>query len=308
MKLGLQIIRFDWNGSPQNIGLQLGKIAQLVDQHDFYSLWVMDHFFQMGGAAGEPDAPMLEGYTTLAYLAALTKQIKIGTLVTGYLYRYPGILAKTVTTLDVLSGGRAYLGIGAGWYEDEAKGLGTPFPSVTIRFEQLEETLQILHQMWRDDPAPFHGEHYQLTQPLNRPQPLQTPHPPILIGSEGEKKGLRLVAKYGNACNFYFGSMFPEGGEWHHERYQNSLAHLQRKWDVVQEHCAALGRNPNEIEFTVLGTVKPSQNSIQELIDYFGELYNIGVDHIIVNMPNVHEIRPLEILATEVIPVINDLS
>ena len=188
MKIGLQIIRFDWEGSPKNIGAQLGKIAQFADQADMGSLWVMDHFFQMGGVFGDPDAPMLESYTTLAYMAGITKQIKLGTLVTGYVYRYPGILAKTVSTLDVLSGGRAFLGIGAAWYEAEAKGLGTPFPPVSIRFEQLEETLQIMQQMWADNTEPFYGKHFQLDNPINHPQPLQKPHPPILIGSEGEKK------------------------------------------------------------------------------------------------------------------------
>lgn len=168
MHLGLQIVRFDWDGSPQNIGPHLSKIAQAADQGNFHSLWVMDHFFQMGGIFGERDAPMLESYTTLAYIAALTEQIKVGTLVTGYLYRYPGILAKTITTLDVLSGGRAYLGIGAAWYEAEAKGLGTPFPPVAMRFEQLEETLQLIHQMWADDPTPFQDTIVSLKLEMDR--------------------------------------------------------------------------------------------------------------------------------------------
>jgi len=253
---------------------------------------------------------MLEGYTTLAYIAALTKKIRIGTLVTGYLYRYPGILAKTVTTLDVLSGGRSYLGIGAAWYEEEARGLGTPFPSVSTRFEQLEETLQIIHHMWRDDPSPYQGRHYCLAEPINHPQPLQRPHPPIMIGSEGEKKGIHLVAQYADACNFFFGAMLPDWDDWQYERYRDSIPRLQHKWRLLQEHCANLDRSPKEIEFTVLGTIKPSHNnqgnSPQELVDYFGRLNEIGVDHVIVNIPNVHEIEPLEILAADVIPFIND--
>lgn len=312
MKLGLQIVRFDWEGHPQNIGSHLGKIAQFVDQQQFDSIWVMDHFFQMGGIFGDPDAPMLEGYTTLAYIAALTQQIKIGTLVTGYLYRYPGILAKTVTTLDVLSGGRAYLGIGAGWYEKEAKGLGAPFPSVSTRFEQLEETLQIVHQMWRDDHSPFVGKHFQLDEPICHPLPLQTPHPPIMIGSEGEKKGIKLVAKYADACNFYFGASFAEWGEWHYGRFQNAIPHLQHKWQVLENHCADMGRDPKEIEFTALGTIKPTRdnsgNSAQELVDFFGKLHEVGVDHIIVNIPNTHEMEPLEILAEDVLPIIHKLA
>ncbi|MBK6644252.1 MAG: TIGR03560 family F420-dependent LLM class oxidoreductase [Anaerolineales bacterium] len=312
MRLGLQIIRFDWDGNPQNIGAKLGSIAQFVDRENFYSLWVMDHFFQMGGIFGEKDAPMLEGYTALAYVAALTRKIRIGTLVTGYLYRYPGILAKTVTTLDVLSGGRSYLGIGAGWYEEEAIGLGTPFPSVSTRFEQLEETLQIIRQMWKDDPSPYQGEHYCLAEPINHPQPLQLPHPPILVGSEGEKIGIRLVAQYADACNFFFGAMLPDWSDWQYQRYQNSIPHLKRKWSILEEHCAKYGRSPKEIEFTVLGTIKPSHdnqgNSPQELIDYFGKLNEIGVDHIIVNIPNAHEMEPLEILAADVLPFITHRS
>lgn len=308
MKFGLQVINFDWTGSPDNIGPKIGEIAQYIDQNGFYSMWVMDHFFQMGGVFGNKDAPMLEGYATLAYVAALTQKIKIGTLVTGYLYRYPGILAKTVTTLDVLSGGRAYLGIGAAWYEEEAKGLGTPFPNISTRFEQLEETLQIMHHMWQDNAAPFEGQHYQLTEPINRPRPLTKPHPPILIGSEGERKGLRLAAQYGDACNFFFGTMLPDWNEWQYERYQESIPHLKHKWQVLEDHCANLGRDPAEIEFTVLGTIKPTRhndgNSPQELVDYFGKLKEIGVDHIIVNIPNTHEIEPLEILTEDVFPQI----
>ena len=312
MKIGLQIIRYDWAGSPHNIGATLGQVAQFVDQTNFDSLWVMDHFFQMGGASGEPSAPMLEGYTTLAYLAALTKRIEIGTLVTGYIYRYPGILAKTITTLDVLSGGRAYLGIGAAWYQEEAEGLGAPFPPLATRFEQLEETLQIIHHMWQDDLSPFQGNHYQLTHPMNHPQPLQAPHPPILIGSEGEKKGLRLVAQYANACNFYFGVTQPEWGEWHYERFQNSLTHLQQKWAILEARCEEAKRDPNEIEFTVLGTIKPTHDnqgdSPQKLIDYFGKLHQIGIDHIIVNIPEVEKMESLEILATDVLPALHAMS
>ena len=209
-----------------------------------------------------------------------------------------------MTTLDVLSGGRTYFGIGAGWYEEEALGLGTPFPRVTVRFEQLEETLQIVHQMWRDDVTPFVGKHFKLTEPINHPQPLTQPHPRILIGSEGERKGLRLVAQYADACNFYFGSMSPTAGEWHKARFQNSIAHLQHKWRVLERHCHNLDRDPSTIEFTVLGTIDPSQgNTAQQIIDQFGKMREIGVDHVIVNIPNVHELKPLEMLVQDVLPV-----
>src|SRR6185437_3600761 len=168
----------------------------------FASIWVMDHFFQIA-MMGAPEEPMLESYSTLSYLAGATKRVKLGTMVTGVVYRHPGILVKTVTTLDVLSGGRAYLGIGAAWNEQEARGLGVPFPALKERFERLEETLQIAHQMWSGDRSPYNGRYYQLTDPLNSPQPLTKPHPPIMIGGGGEQKTLRLVAQYGDACNLF---------------------------------------------------------------------------------------------------------
>lgn len=312
MRIGLQIVRFDWPGSPANIGSTLAEIARFVDTAGFDSLWVMDHFFQMGGIWGEADAPMLEGYSTLAYMAALTKNVTLGTMVTGYIYRHPGILGKTVTTLDALSGGRAWLGIGAGWYEREALGLGVPYPTTGTRFEQLEETLQIITQMWRDDRRPFAGKHFTLSEPINQPGPIQKPHPPILIGSEGEKKGLRLVAKYGNACNFHAGASFPAWGSWAFERYQNSRAHVAHKWQVLAQHCADLGRDPREIEFTTLNTIKPSRdgngNSSQELIDYFGSLREVGVNHVIFNIPDVHTMAALEQLAADVVPAVHAMD
>ncbi|HMQ32574.1 MAG TPA: LLM class F420-dependent oxidoreductase, partial [Chloroflexaceae bacterium] len=204
MRIGLQIIRFDWPGAPQNIGERLGEIASSADEAGFASLWVMDHFFQIS-FSGPPEEPMLEGYTAAAHLAAHSRRARVGVLVGGVQYRHPGILLKTATTLDVLSGGRAYLGLGAGWFEAESRGLGAPFPPLGERFEQLEETLQIAQQMWRDVDSPFRGRHYQLERPLCRPQPLSRPRPPILVGGEGERKTLRLVAQYADACNLFAG-------------------------------------------------------------------------------------------------------
>jgi F420-dependent oxidoreductase-like protein len=200
MKIGLQLPSFTCPGGPQDLHGVLGEIGRTADDAGFYSLWVMDHFFQIFGSHADD---MLEGYSTLAYLAGLTKRVKLGTLATGVIYRYPGILIKTATTLDVLSGGRAYLGIGAAWFEREAKGLGVPFPPLRDRFEMLEETLQIAKQMWSDNDGPYRNKHYQFVETLCRPAPLSRPHPPIMVAGKGEKKTLRLVAQYGDACNIF---------------------------------------------------------------------------------------------------------
>lgn len=234
---------------------------------------------------------MLEGYTTLGYLAAITKQTRLGLMVTGVVYRHPGILAKTVSTLDVLSNGRAYLGIGAAWFEREAIGLGVPYPPLKERFERLEETLQIVKQMWSDDVGSYNGTHYQLAETLNSPQPLSKPHPPILIGGMGEKKTLRLVAQYANACNLF---AFIGSDE------------LRRKLDVLRNHCDDVGRNYDEIEKTALGTVHLASGEMaaSQVIDTCQELAEVGFEQVIFNMPNVHEIEPLETFGGEIIPAV----
>src|SRR5919201_73320 len=209
MKLGITIPDFTWVGGPTKLGGTLAEIAKTADQAGFESIWVMDHFWQIG-RNGPPEHEMLEGYTALAFMAGLTSRARLGTMVTGAVYRYPGLLAKTVTTLDVLSGGRAWLGIGSEWNEPESRGIGIPFPPIAERFERLEETLQICLQMWegkRGSEMPFNGKHFQLERPLNSPQTLSRPHPPILIGGMGEKKTLRLVAQYADiekTCMFGF--------------------------------------------------------------------------------------------------------
>ncbi|MEM9954520.1 MAG: LLM class F420-dependent oxidoreductase [Chloroflexota bacterium] len=306
MRVGLQIIRFDWDG---DINSRLRDIATTVDEAGFYSLWVMDHFFQMGGIFGEPDTPMLEGYATISYLAALTQKVKIGTLVTGNFYRPPGLLAKMVTTLDVLSGGRAYLGIGAGWYEQEALGLGLPFPSMKERFERLEETLQIVHHMWRGDTTPFEGEFHHLLNPINQPRPISQPHPPILIGGEGERKTMKLIAQYGDACNFYFGATVNSWGEWHTQRFENRRAHLTHKLTVLRQHCNTQEREYDDIEKTVLGTIQLNRDGMtaSALVDLCRELADIGFDHVIFNMPDTHQISPLEVFGATIIPQVSTL-
>lgn len=299
MKIGLQIPNFTWPGGPKEIHGKLAEIAHTADEAGFSSLWVMDHFFQIGrpnnpGGLGPAEDEMLEGYSTLSYLAGFTQNVTLGTLVTGVVYRHPGILIKTVTTLDVLSGGRAWLGIGAAWNEREALGLGVPFPPVKERFERLEETLQIAKQMWSDTVAPYHGKHYQLTETLCHPQPLSKPHPPIMIGGTGEKKTLRLVAQYADACNLFFGM---------------GMETLQHKLDVLKQHCEDVGRDYAEIEKTTLGGAYLAEGkmSVSDVIEQCRTLANIGVQQAIFNMPNVHEITPLEIFRREIIPAVAEL-
>ncbi len=290
MKIGLQIPAFQWPGGPAVIGPKLAEIAHTAEEAGFDSLWVMDHFFQIQMIGPSTD-PMLEAYTTLAFLAGATKRARLGTMVTGAIYRHPGYLVKTVSTLDVLSGGRAWLGIGAAWNEREARGLGFPFPPLKERFERLEETLQIAKKMWSGDVSPFQGKHYQLAEPINSPQPLTQPHPPILIGGSGEKKTLRLVAQYGNACNlFAFGG--PDG--------------LRQKLEVLKRHCETVGRDYNEIEKTALGSVNlaPGGISPSQMIELCQGLAQAGIQHVIFSMPNVQEIRPLETIGREVIPAL----
>ena len=202
MLLGLQVSDFTWPDSPDGIGPTFARIARDAEATGFASLWVMDHFFQIE-MIGPPQHEMLEAYSALAFAAAATSRVSLGTLVTGVTYRHPGVLLKTVTTLDVLSGGRAYLGIGAAWNEEEHRGLGVAYPALSERFERLEETLQIAERMFTGDESPFHGKHYQLERPLNSPAPVSSPRPRILVGGSGEKKGLRLVAQYADACNIF---------------------------------------------------------------------------------------------------------
>ena len=240
MLLGVHYANFthpDWS---TELETRLTRTAVVADQGGVSLLTVMDHWFQMENLGGPPE-PMLEGYTTLGYLAAVTERVRLSLLVTGTTYRHPGLLAKTVTTLDVLSGGRAMLGIGAAWYEREHLGLGVPYPALKERFERLEETLQICKQMWSENDGPYTGKHFQLAETLNHPEPIQRPGPPILIGGSGEKKTLRLVAEYGDACN-----LFAIGAE--------GIAH---KLDVLRRHCDELGRDYDAITKTIIGGGDP---------------------------------------------------
>jgi F420-dependent oxidoreductase-like protein len=239
MQLDLHVTRFDWAGGPAEIGAGLTRLARTAEAVGIRAMSLMDHYFQMEAMAPAED-PMLEGYTALGFLAGVTEKLRLRLLVTGVTYRHPGLLAKIVTTLDVLSRGRAELGLGAAWYEREHRGLGVPFPPVAERFERLEETLRICLQMWSADDGAFAGRHYQLAETLCVPAPVSNPRPRIMIGGGGEKKTLRLVARYADACNLYGA---PE-----------LIAH---KLDVLRRHCAAEGRDFGAIEVTVLLSAQP---------------------------------------------------
>ncbi len=240
MELGIHFVNFTLPGGPEALAPALAGTAKAAEDIGCSTFTLMDHWFQMEEVATSQD-PMLEGYTSLGFLAGLTERMTLGLMVTGVTYRRPGLLAKIVTTLDVLSGGRAMLGIGAAWYEREHKGLGVPFPPVSERFEQLEETLQICRQMWSDDDGPYAGKHFQLAETICVPRPISTPRPKILIGGSGERKTLRLVAQYADACN-----LFSTGPD-----------EVRHKLDVLARHCDDVGRDPAEIQKTILGAGNP---------------------------------------------------
>jgi len=286
MKIGLQIPDFSTPRGPERLGAELATVARTADDAGFEYIAVMDHFFQIP-AVGPADREMLEAYTTLGYLAACTSRAALLTVITGTVYRDPGVLAKIVTTLDVLSNGRAWLGIGAAWNEQESRGLGIPFPPVAERFERLEETLQICLQMWHGDELPYHGKHYQLERPLNSPQSLSRPHPPIMIGGGGEKKTLRLVARYADACNVFAGR------------------DEARKLDVLRQHCEAVGRDYDTIYKTVYYAFNTSLGA-QRIIDDLATLAGLGFDAAIGGVVNVWDVSPLEFIGSEIIPVAAD--
>jgi F420-dependent oxidoreductase-like protein len=289
MRLGLHYWNFSTPADPASIAPTLGETARIAEQAGADAFTVMDHYVQMEGAA-PADEPMLEAYTTLGYLAACTQRMTLGVLVTGVMYRYPGLLAKIVTTLDVLSGGRSRLGIGASWYEREQRGLGVPVVPVGERFERLEETLQICLQMWSDDNGPFTGRHYQLAETLCSPAPLSRPHPPVMIGGGGEKKTLRLVARYGDSCNL-FGS---------------GVADVAHKLDVLRDHCVAEGRDYNGIEKTVL-VVRPVLADVDAFLADVAGYAGLGVTAIEV-MPDRHPVEFIETIAQRVLPRVAEIG
>jgi F420-dependent oxidoreductase-like protein len=281
--IGLHISDFTYPAGPKQLAADLTRVAVAAEDAGFTRMSVMDHVWQIQ-PLGPPEHEMLEAYTTLGYLAARTSRVELLVWVTAVTYREPGMLAKLVSTLDVLSQGRAMLGIGAGWNADEAGGLGLPFPPTAERFERLEETLQIVQQMWDESEQPYRGTHYQLERTLNRPQPLR--RPPILIGGSGERKTLRLVAQYAQACNLFPG---PE---------------LERKLDVLRGHCEAVGRPYDEIEKTVMMPLDPGERGekVDSLIDQLTQLGALGIQQVHGRVPRVSEITRLEIIGRELIP------
>ncbi len=292
MKLGLQIPIFTWPGGAPEMRDKLKEIATTAEDAGYDSIWVMDHFFQIPMTGLPAEADMLEAYTTLGYIAAHTKRVGLGALVTGVTHRHPGILAKQVSTLDVLSGGRAWLGIGAAWYDREHLGLGVPFPPLKERFQRLEEALQILKQMWSGEIAPYEGKHYQLAETINVPMPLRKPHPPILIGGSGEKKTLRLVAKYADACNLF----------------AESPAAVERKLSILREHCEAVGRNYDDITKTIIRPMGIGEGSSpDQIVQTLGEYAEVGVQTVLGVLLGVEQVTPIEKVGRDVIPQIKDL-
>ncbi len=299
MKVGLQISSFTWPGGDPAIGPTLAQVAQLADEVGFDSIWVMDHLFQIR-SVGAPEEPMLEGWTTLGYLAALTKRARLGLMVGGIHYRQAGLWLKAVTTLDVLSGGRAWFGIGAAWNEEESLGLGFPMPPLAERFVMLEETLQLVRDGWTGEhgtEGAFRGRSVHATRVLNSPQALSRPHPPILIGGGGELKTLRLVARYADACNV-FGS--PE-----------QVAH---KYAVLRGHCETEGRDYDAIEKTNLTGVSITADGAQgsltpsRLVDRLGAWADAGSQHTIFSVRNVWDPSRLELIGRDVLPHVRALG
>jgi F420-dependent oxidoreductase-like protein len=289
MRVGIHVVSFTWPGSPDSISPTLAATARSAEDAGVSSFSLMDHWFQMEAMAPAND-PMLEGYTSLGFVAGHTRTMRLGLLVTGVTYRHPGLLAKIVTTLDVLSGGRGQLGIGAAWYEREHRGLGVPYPPVAERFERLEETLQICLQMWSEDDGAFEGRHYRLAETICEPRPVSQPRPPVLIGGSGERKTLRLVARYGDACNLFATS-------------PDEIAH---KLDVLARHCEAEGRDPDTVQRTILAVRDP----FADLDGFLGDMdayAKLGIDEVAL-MPSGDPVAYVERTGSEIVPRLAELD
>ena len=288
MQLGVHYANFTHPDWERRLAERLTETARVADQGGVAQFTVMDHWFQMEVLGGPPE-PMLEGYTTLGYLAAVTERLRLGLLVTGVTYRHPGLLAKTVTTLDVLSGGRAMLGIGAAWYEREHDGLGVPFPSTSERFERLEETLQIVRQMWAGDQTPYAGKHYELKEPVNVPPPVQSP-PPIMIGGSGERKTLRLVAQYADASNIFGGT--PD--------------EVRHKLDVLRRHCDDARRPYGSVEKTMIFRGDPTQD-VDGFLAEMEQYAALGISMITMTPPTSDPVAWTTAMCEQVVPRLDEL-
>ncbi|MCW2758919.1 MAG: luciferase family protein [Nocardioidaceae bacterium] len=289
MKLAIHCANLSFPDTPASLAPTLSGIATPADEGGVTTLTLMDHWFQMENLGG-PAEPMLEGYTTLGFLAAQTSRLELGLLVTGVTYRHPGLLAKIVTTLDVLSQGRAMLGIGAAWYEREHLALGVPYPPTAVRFERLEEALQICRQMWSDDDGPYDGKHYQLAATVNVPQTVRPGGPRVLIGGSGEKKTLRLVATYADACN-----LFDSSGP-------GEIAH---KLEVLDRHCADVGRDPAEVQRTVVTSEDPFGDAFLPRMESYAKL---GIDQVWIGPRPDDAVAWTERAVTEVLPRLRDIG
>jgi F420-dependent oxidoreductase-like protein len=286
MDLGIHFVNFDLPGGPAALGPTLAATAEAAEEAGCTTFTLMDHWFQMEEFARSED-PMLEGYTSLGFLAGRTQSMTLSLLVTGVTYRHPGLLAKVVTTLDVLSGGRAQLGIGAAWYEREHRGLGVPFPALSERFGRLEEALQICHQMWSDDDGPYHGQYYQLAETICSPRPVRQPRPPILVGGSGEQKTLKLVARYADACNLF--AVEPPV--------------ISHKLDVLARHCEAESRDPSDITKTILAMTDPLADP-DAFVATMAEYARLGVELVEV-MPLVPDpVAFIQQLGQQVVPAL----
>jgi F420-dependent oxidoreductase-like protein len=263
MKLSVSLTNYSWAGRLHD---HLRSLAGLLDDTAVDTLWVPDHLLQ-ADPASRLDEPMLEAYTALGYLAAATSRIRLGAMVTAATFRAPALLIKAVTTLDVLSAGRAWLGIGAGYNGDEVRAMGLFLPGTAERFARMTELLRLARQMWNGDETPFHGEYLILEDPVGSPRPVTTPRPPVLIGGTGERRTLRLVAEYGDACNLFD---VPDGG-----------AAIRRQLDVLDRHCADVGRPPEEIERTVTTALQDGENAGQ-LVERCQSLGELGIQHVVV--------------------------
>lgn len=298
MRLGVHLVNFDLPGGPSTIAPTLARVGAAADAAGVANLSAMDHYLQMPGMGrGDEEPPMLEGYTTLGYLAAHTRTVELQLLVTGVTYRHPGLLGKIVTTLDVLSGGRAALGIGAAWYEREHAAYGVPFPPLAERFERLEETLQIIGQLWSDDNGQYSGRHYQLAETLCSPRPLRAPRPPIMIGGAGEKKTLRLVARYADATNLFAGP-------------QTTPDAVAAKLDVLAGHCQTEGTDYNKIRKTILwtGPLDTGSEGARVFADQMAGYAEVGVDEVHVMPMAGDPVRYVDGLGEQVIPLLADVT
>jgi F420-dependent oxidoreductase-like protein len=289
VKLGLQIPTYEWAGSHATLGQDLGAIARAAEDAGFATVSVADHLLQAPMVA-PPETEMLEAYSTLAFVAAHTSRVELLTVVTGVTLRHPGVLAKTVTTLDVLSGGRAWLGIGAAWFDEEHEAYGVPFAPPGERIERLEEAVQICLQMWRGDESPYEGRHYQLARPLNSPQALRRPRPPLMIGGNGERRTLRLVARYADACNL-----------------QGQPEEVARKLEVLKRHCEAEGRDYDTVEKSCMVRYDLSGGDPGPLIELLRELSTIGVDRVFGPIRKADWLTGIDLMQREVIPLATDI-